>query len=85
MAPKRILRIVLSSDSLAKTVSLIANGALLVSNAFMVASGLKEQAAGRRRQQIAARLQGAAEVASRLAALARVVSDTLEQHRGPGS
>ena len=85
MAHKKILRIVLSSDSLAKTVSLVANGALLASNAFMVASGLKEQAAGRRRQQIAARLQGAAELPSRLAALATMVSDTLEQHRGPST
>lgn len=81
----KILRIVISSDSLAKTASLVANGALLASNAFMVASGIREQAVGRRRERIKANLQGAADITASLAALARVISNTLEQHRGPGT
>ena len=84
MAMKKI-RITLTNQSLAKIVSLVANGALLASNAYMVTAGIRDNLRDNRRQRIKSGLQAGAEIAASLAALVRVVSDTLEQHPGPGS
>ena len=50
------IRITITNESLGQLVDIIAGGALLASNAFLVFSGLKEQAENRRRQQTASRL-----------------------------
>ncbi len=84
MAIRRI-RITLTNQSLSKIVSLVANGALLDSNAFMVTAGIRDNLSDNRRQRIKSGLQAGAEIAASLAALAKVISDTLAQHRGPGS
>ena len=84
MAMKKI-RITLTNQSMAKLVALVANGALLASNAFMVTTGIRDSLRDNRRQRIKTNLQAGAEIAASLAALARVISETLEQHRGPVS
>ena len=85
MATKKKIQINVSTQSFSKLAGLVANTALLLSNAFLVGTSLQEQLRDRRRQRIAANLQGAAVISAALASLARVISETLEQHRGPGS
>ncbi len=84
MAIRRI-RITVTNQSLSKIVSLVANGALLASNAFMVTAGIRDNLRDNRRQRIKSGLQAGAEIAASLAALARVISETLARHNGPGS
>ena len=83
MASKKMIQIELSSQTFSKVADVVANGALLLSNAFLVGTTLQEQLRDRRRQRMAAGLQGAAEITAALAALAKVISDTLEQRHGP--
>ena len=84
MAIRRI-RFTITNQSLSKIVSLVANGALLASNAYMVTAGIRDNLRDNRRQRIKSGLQAGAEIAASLAALAKVVSAVLEQHRAPGS
>ena len=77
----RKIRITLTSQSMAKLASLVANGALLASNAFMVTAGIRDSLRDNRRQRIKTNLQAGAEITASLAALARVISETLEQHK----
>ena len=79
------IRFAVTNESLGQIVDIVAGGALLMSNAFLVCSGLKEQADNRRRQQTASRLQGFAELAAGLAALARVIGQSLDRNNGSGS
>ena len=79
------IRFTITNESLGQLVDIIAGGALLASNAFLVFSGLKEQADNRRRQQTASRLQGFAELAAGLASLARVIGQSLDRGHGAGS
>ncbi len=79
------IRFTINHESLGHIVDIVAGGALLMSNAFLVFSGLKEQADHRRRQQTASRLQGLAELAAGLAALARVIGQSLDRGHGSGS
>ena len=82
--PGTTIRITLTSQSLAKVASLIANGALLASNAFMVTTGIRDSMRDSRRQRINSNLQSAAEIATALAGLTQVITSTLERHREPG-
>jgi len=82
MAPKKKIRINVSTQSFSKLAGLVANTALLLSNAFMVGTSLQEQLRDRQRQRIASGLQGVAEITAALAALARVICETMEQHHG---
>ncbi len=47
----RKIRFTLTSQSLSKIVSLVANGALLASNAFMVTAGIRDNLRDNRRQR----------------------------------
>ncbi|MCH7575211.1 MAG: hypothetical protein IIA59_08815 [Candidatus Marinimicrobia bacterium] len=51
------IRFTITNESLGQLVDIVAGGALLMSNAFLVFSGLKEQADNRRRQQTASRME----------------------------
>lgn len=82
MASKKI-RITWTSQSLPKLVELLANGTLLASNAFLVGSSMRDQLRDRRRQRMVSGFQVASEIAAALAALAKVIGSTLEQHRAP--
>lgn len=79
------IRFTITNESLGQLVDIVAGGALLMSNAFLVFSGLKEQADNRRRQQTASRLQGFAELAAGLASLARVIGQSLDRNNGQSS
>ena len=84
MAMKKI-RVKLTNQSLSKLASLVANGSLLASSIFTVSAGIRDHLRDSKRQRIIGNLQGAADITASLAALARVISETLEQHRGQGS
>ena len=81
----RKIRIRVTSQSMAKLASLVANSAAMASSAFMVTAGIRDNLRDNRRQRIKSGLQAGAEIAASLATLAKVVSEVLEQHRGPGS
>ena len=51
------IRFTITNESLGQLVDIVAGGTLLMSNAFLVFSGLKEQADNRRRQQTASRME----------------------------
>jgi hypothetical protein len=82
MAPKKTLKIHISSQSAAKLVGLVSNTVLLASNTYLIVSGLQEEMRSRRRQRLTGGFQVAVEVAGALAALTKVISETLEQHHG---
>ena len=79
------IRITITNESLGQIVDIVAGGALLMSTAFLVCAGFREQADNRRRQQTASRLQGFAELTAGLASLARVISQSLDRGHGPSS
>lgn len=81
--PASKIRITVTNQSLAKFASLVANGALLVANTFVVTTGIRDSLRDSRRQRIRNNLQTGAEIASSLAALVRVISQTIEQHHVP--
>ncbi len=80
MAPKKTLKINISSRSAAKLASLLSNAVLLASNTYLIVSSLQEEVRSRRRQRLTGGFQVAVEVAGALAALTKVVSEVLEQH-----
>lgn len=84
MAPKKILKIHISSQSAAKLAGLLSNAVLLASNTYLIISGIQEEMRSRRRQRLTGGFQVAVEVAGTLAALTKVVSEVLEQHHAPG-
>ena len=83
MAPKLKIRINMSTQSLSKMAGLVANSVLLASNTYLVVSSLQEQLRDRRRQRLVGGFQVASEIAGALAALVKVISESVEQHHGP--
>lgn len=80
MANSTTLRINISSGSAMKLASLVSNSVILIANAFLVGSGFRQQLHNRQRERVAGNLQLAAEVATAAASLAKVITDTIEQH-----
>ncbi len=74
------LRININSGSAIKLASLVSNSVILAANAYLVGSGFRQQLHNRQRERIAGNLQLAAEVATATASLAKVITDTIEQH-----
>ena len=74
------LRININSGSAIKLASLVSNSVILAANAYLVVSGFRQQLHNRQRERIAGNLQLAAEVATATASLAKVITDTIEQH-----
>ncbi len=67
-----------------KLASLVSNSVILAANAYLVASGLRQQLRNNQRERIAGNLQLAAEVANAAASLTKVITDTIEQHHAQG-
>jgi hypothetical protein len=77
------LKINLNSSTLTKAASLISNSVLLTSNAFLIGSGFSNYFKDRKRERITTNLQVTAEIASAIAGLTKVVTETLEKHHEP--
>ena len=80
MANSTTLRININSGSAFRLASLVSNSVILIANAFLVGSGFRQQLHNRQRERIASNLQLAADVAAATASLAKIITDTIEQH-----
>ena len=74
------IRFNINSQAIAKTASLISNGVLLTANAYLIGSGFTSSYRERRNQSRNQNLQLTAEIASAIASLTKVVTDTLNKH-----
>jgi len=74
------IRFNINSQAVAKTASLISNGVLLTANAYLIGSGFSSSYRERRNQSRNQNLQLTAEIASAIASLTKVVTDTLNKH-----
>ena len=74
------LKININSNALTKAASLISNSVLLTSNAFLIGSGFSNYFKDRKRERITSNLQVTAEIASAIAGLTKVITETLEKH-----
>ena len=75
------LRFNINSQAIANTASLVSNSVLLTANAYLIGSGFansfREQKNFSRNQN----LQLTAEIATSIASLTRVITDTLSKHQ----
>ena len=74
------LKINLNSNAISKTAGLISNSVMLTANAFLIGSGFSNYFRDRKRERITTGLQVTAEIASAIAGLTKVVTETLEKH-----
>ncbi len=75
------IRFNINTQAVAKTASLISNGVLLTANAYLIGSGFSNSFRERRSQNRNQNLQLTAEIASAVASLTKVVTDTLGKHQ----
>lgn len=78
------IRFNINSQAAAKTASLLSNGVLLTANAYLIGSGFSNSFRERRSQNRNQNLQLTAEIASAVASLTKVVTDTLSKHNETG-
>ncbi len=78
------LKLTINSNALTKTASLISNSVMLTANAFLIGSGFSNYFKDRKRERITNNLQGTAEIASAIAGLTKVVTETIEKHHEQG-
>ncbi len=74
------IRFNVNTQSVAKTASLISNGVLLTANASLIGSGFSNSFRERKSQTRNQNLQLTAEIASAVASLTKVVTDTISKH-----
>ncbi len=78
------LKLTINSNALTKTASLISNSVMLTANAFLIGSGFSNYFKDRKRERITNNLQVTAEIASAIAGLTKVVTETIEKHHEQG-
>ncbi len=78
------LKLTINSHALTKTASLISNSVMLTANAFLIGSGSSNYFKDRKRERITNNLQVTAEIASAIAGLTKVVTETIEKHHEQG-
>jgi len=71
------IRLNLNSQAIVKTAEIVSNGVLLTANAFLLGSGIRNSLRERKREQVTNNLQVAAEVASAIAGLTKVITETI--------
>lgn len=74
------IRFNINSQAVAKAASLISNSVLLTANAYLIGSGFSNSYRERRNQSRNQNLQLTAEIASAIASLTKVVTDTLSKY-----
>ena len=75
------LRFNLNGQAIAKTASLLSNSVLLTANAYLIGSGFNNSFRERKNQNRNENLQLSAEIASAIASITKVVTDTLGKHK----
>ncbi len=79
------LRININSTSLVKAAEIVSNSVLLTANAYLIGSGLHNHFRQKKQEQITNSLQTTAEIASAIAGLTKVVSETIGSNNAKGS
>lgn len=79
------IKINVNSQAIAKTASLISNSVLLTANAYLIGSGFANSYRERKNYTRNQNLQLTAEIASAIASLTKVVTDTLSKHNHENS
>ena len=80
----RKLKISINSNAISRAAGLISNSVMLTANAFLIGSGFSNYFKDRRRERITTNLQVTAEIASAIAGLTKVVTETLAKHHEQG-
>ena len=71
------LRLNINTQAIIKAVDVLSNTVLLTANIYLVGSGFRNHFRERKREQITNNFQTAAEIASALAGLTKVITETL--------
>jgi len=79
------LRININTNAIVKTAEIISNSVLLTANAYLIGSGLTNYFREKKREQISNNLQTAAEIASAVAGLTKVITETIGIYNAQGS
>ncbi len=77
------LRINLNTQALVKTAEVISNTVLLTANVYLVGSGFNNYFRQKKQEQVTNTLQTTAEVASAVAGLTKVITETIGIHNAP--
>ena len=80
MAGDTKLRIRVNTGSLVKIAGIVSNGVMLAANAYLIGSGIHNSIHVRRQERVQSNLQTTAELASALAGLTKVISETIGVH-----
>ena len=75
----KILRVNLNPQAISKAAGLISNSVILTANAYLIGSNFSGYFRDRRKERITSNLQITAEIASAIAGLTKVVTETLEK------
>jgi len=74
------IRIKVNTSSLVKVAGIISNSVMLAANAYLIGSGIHNSIRIRKQARIQDNLQTTAELASAIAGLTKVVTDTIGVH-----
>ncbi len=78
------LRFVFNTNALVKTASILSNSILLTTNAYLIGTSLTNNIRQKKQEHMNDNLQTAAEIASAIAGLTKVISDTFGIHNAKG-
>lgn len=74
------IRIKVNTSSLVKVAGIISNSVMLAANAYLIGSGIHNSIRIRKQERVQDNLQTTAELASAIAGLTKVVTDTIGVH-----
>ena len=80
MAGDTKLRIRVNTGSLVKIAGIVSNSVMLAANAYLIGSGIHNSFRVRKQERISDNLQTTAELASAIAGLTKVISETIGVH-----
>ena len=78
------LRIRVNTGSLVKIAGIVSNTVMLAANAYLIGSGIHNSFRVRKQERIQDNLQTTAELASAIAGLTKVISETIGVHHASG-
>jgi len=80
MSNAKILRIRINASSFVKIAGIISNSVLLAANAYLIGSSLQNHYRVRKQERISGSLQTTAELASAVAGLTKVITESIGAH-----
>jgi len=79
------LRIKVNTGSLVKIAGIVSNSVMLAANAYLITSGIHNSFRVRKQERIQDNLQTTAELASAIAGLTKVITETIGSHHEQSS